>query len=937
MTTHPDGRPTAKELLAGAELLARHGGRVVRLHHPLPDGGCSCGDPDHRADVPKTSCGKHPNLGKGWQTKATSDPAVIAGWWKAEPLSNVGLLLNPDAGMIGIDIDSAAGERIVADLAGGDLPPTWEFSTGHGRRLLFRVPPGVSPKVASLKDANGDEAVRFQCGKNSQTAAPPSWHYSGRRYEWAPGRDPDSLPLADMPGWLLAVVCPPELPPAERRAGRADHDPDAPWADFNRRGSWGEVLTQAGFKFSSKAAGGVSYWTRPGKGGGTSVSVGHYKSDLDGTDLLFAFSGSIPFLDPWKPCDLFGFYARWRHNGDFSAAAKALRDDGFDGVRYGRPAKAARPGAAPPLLPPPPPPAAGGGQQPGGTVDPCSDLANGRRFAAEHADDARYSHPEKRWYVWTGNRWRHDDTGAAVRMAKATAARMLRAATEAMIAAAGDPHATAEAARGLKWAVGTQQANRLEAMLKLAQSEPGLAVTPDQFDADPWLFNCPNGTLDLRTGELRPHRREDHQTALCPTPFDPAARCPAWERFTATVFGGDAEMVAYVRRLLGYAATGNTSVAVLPVLWGDGSNGKSTLVETVLDVLGGDYATKAPPDFLMAKKGENHPTELADLKGKRLVVAMETEEGRRLNEPLIKELTGGDRIKARRMREDFWEFKPTHKLFLGTNYKPAVRTGGHGLWRRLRLIPFAVRFWRADEGEAGPPELEADRTLRDKLTAEAAGILAWVVRGCLAWQRAGRDLATPKPVIRATTEYREEEDIFGRFFADRCERHHTAVTASADAYAAFLAWCEQERANERPLSQTIFGKRLTAAGMHKHTSNGKVVYTGFRLRRLTPPERVERGFEADFGINGSRERNEEVNPKTALNPLSTLSGHPVWQDAERFFDLMGGAGLQWSQVVAWLNDQHDAGIPKDAGLFDVLTAHRKLAAEWLAGRQKGRG
>jgi putative DNA primase/helicase len=407
-----------------------------------------------------------------------------------------------------------------------------------------------------------------------------------------------------------------------------------------------------------------------------------------------------------------------------------------------------------------------------------------------------------------------------------------------MQAASEDDKLKAELRRAraeLAWALKSESAPRINAMLDLARSEPGVPILPHQFDRDPWLFNCRNGTLDLRAGELREHRREDYITALCPTDYCPDAPCREWERFLGAVFP-DAEdepdhgLILFVQRLLGRCLSGDTSEQVLPIFWGGGANGKSTLVNAVLDTIGGDYAMKANTDLLMASRGERHPTELAQLFGKRLVVASETQEGRRLNESLVKELTGGEPIRARRMREDFWQFSPTHKVLLLTNHKPRVVGDDEAIWRRLRLVPFSATFWDADDPGKDPSLLpenrRQDKRLGEKLAAEREGILAWLVRGCLDWRRDG--LTLPEQVKVATREYRQDEDVIKLWLAENCLTGRSDYRCRASAlYTNYRAWCE--RAGEHPLKQKSFGAVMTDRGFGRETSNG-TWYLGLTLR-----------------------------------------------------------------------------------------------------------
>jgi putative DNA primase/helicase len=273
----------------------------------------------------------------------------------------------------------------------------------------------------------------------------------------------------------------------------------------------------------------------------------------------------------------------------------------------------------------------------------------------------------------------------------------------------------ARAKRRLDWALKSESAPRINAALDLARSGPGIPILPEEMDRDPWLLNCGNGTVELRTGTLREHRREDLLTRLCPTEYHPDATCPSWLRFLESIFQKDRPLITFVQRLLGYCLTGDVSEQILPIFWGGGANGKSTLVNVILQTLGGDYAMKAPQDLLVVHRGERHPTELADLFRMRLVVTSESSEGARLNEALIKDLTGGEPIRARRMKEDFWQFDPTHKVMLLTNHKPRVVGTDTAVWRRLRLVPFEVTFWDPcdpnNHGKNLPEHLRQDKQL----------------------------------------------------------------------------------------------------------------------------------------------------------------------------------------------------------------------------------
>jgi len=387
-----------------------------------------------------------------------------------------------------------------------------------------------------------------------------------------------------------------------------------------------------------------------------------------------------------------------------------------------------------------------------------TDTGNALRFVAAHGGRYRYVPGWGAWLCWDGIRWQRDTLGTVVEAAKDMVTTMMAEAV-----AMADPD---ERKKALGWALKSESAHGIEAMLKLARTVPGIPVEPDQLDADPWLLNVANGTINLRAGRLRNHNPADLCTKLAPVHYDPNATAPTWGRFMVDVLP-DADLREFVARALGYSLTGNVTEQKMFIANGTGANGKSTMFETMATVLG-DYASPAEPELLLDRR-DAHPTGIARLQGARLVVAAESDDGRRLAEGVVKRLTGGDTITARYMRADFFNFTPSHKIWLQTNHKPDVRGVDHAIWRRLRLIPFTVTI--ADENQ--------DHDLPTKLAKESAGILAWAVDGCLRWQAEG--LTEPLAVQMATNAYRAEQDLLGAFLNDCCATGDDAGMTAARA------------------------------------------------------------------------------------------------------------------------------------------------------------
>jgi putative DNA primase/helicase len=432
-----------------------------------------------------------------------------------------------------------------------------------------------------------------------------------------------------------------------------------------------------------------------------------------------------------------------------------------------------------------------------------TDLGNARRLVALFGGDLRYCYSWGKWLVWDRNRWRIDDVGGVEDRAKKTTWSIYSEAAKAAKSNDEDDRLMAE--KLAKHAKASQSVARVNAMISMAHSESGVPIKPPDLDADRWLLNVSNGTLDLRTGELRPHRREDLITKLAPVDYDARAPLKVWLDFLERILAGNVNLIRFLQRCVGYALTGDVREQVIFFLHGTGANGKSTLLNVLLEILG-DYAAQLNADALMMKQGESHPTALTDLFGRRFVSSVEVEEGKRLAEVLVKQLTGGDRVRARRMREDFWEFAPTHKVFLAANHKPVIRGTDHAIWRRIKLIPFEVTI----------PDDQQDKKLPEKLRNEFSGILRWAVEGCLEWKRHG--LGEPDEVRLATAGYRAEMDLIGAFIAECCVVNAACAAKASDLYGCYSKWAEQN--GEHPMAQRNFGLRLSERGFERKRGTG---------------------------------------------------------------------------------------------------------------------
>lgn len=438
-----------------------------------------------------------------------------------------------------------------------------------------------------------------------------------------------------------------------------------------------------------------------------------------------------------------------------------------------------------------------------------TDWGNAQRLVKHHGHMIRYVPAWRAWLIFDMKRWAVDTEGKIEQLAKETIRAMWQE-RESMPNDARDKFG--------QHILRSEHEQRIKAMISVAKTEPGVPISPEQLDQHGHLLNVLNGTLDLRTGELKPHASMDLITKLAPVVYDPTARARTFMRFLIKAMGGNRKLVRYVQRAIGYSLTGDCREQVVFFCFGSGANGKSTLLNVITHILGSEYAAVTPSETLIASKNNGGvPNDIARLKGIRHVVAAELEG--ELNAGKLKKLTGEDKLVGRFMRAEFFEFWPQFKLWIACNDKPRIAGGDHAMWRRIRLIPFNVAI----------PSFQQDKLLPEKLRAEAEGIFAWAVAGCLEWQRNG--LGTPEAVTKATEAYRVEMEGISRFLADCCDRIVGIRVSAVDLWNSYVRWCRD--CGETALSKTMFGRKMAQQpGIQRARSgpNGEVQYDGVRVR-----------------------------------------------------------------------------------------------------------
>jgi P4 family phage/plasmid primase-like protien len=771
------------------------------------------------APIPLPAGEKKPAI-RGWNALRLSEDDLPVHF---DGTCNIGLLLGePSGGLVDVDLDCDE----AVDLAGQYLPATPAISGRPSRPGSHRWYICQGAATVQHRDPRTGTMIAELRSTGAQTVVGPSLHPDGERYNPLEG-EPAAVPAA------MLTACVNALADAvvERRHGRSQTLPETRTPP--------RVQPLPADLVERRAAAYLDAMPPAISGRG-----GHGRTYAAATALVHGF-GLAPetalqlLLDRYNPrCGPPWTEKELRHKVEDAASKPHDRPRGWLIDAESGP-NADISGIAAPG------PDSAHDAAPDASL--MTDVGNAARLVRRCRDRIRYCYGPSRWLIWDGGRWRPDERGLIVRLCKETALAILD-----------------EAKRGpddrrqdlVKWAMASQKRDRLTAMAALAQ--PEVAVGPDELDVDPWAFNVLNGTIDLRTGELRPHRREDLITKIAPVEFDPRAEAPRFGRFLDEIFAGDRDLIRFVQRWHGHCLSADIREQYLPIYHGEGNNGKSVLLDTISAVMG-DYAGEAPPDLVTVRRHPEHPTEVADLLGKRLVVASETEHEAELRLQLIKRLTGNARLKARLMRQDYFEFARTHKMILVTNNRPSIRENTEAVWRRLRLVPFKVVI----------PEDERDPDLMRTLWGERAGILAWLVRGCVEWL--GDGLTEPDAVMRATEAYRGRANSLDAFLLDRCVLGEGLACATSDLMEAYGDWCGEN--NRVPLRGRAFAAALKERDCAPAKLGGQRHWVGITLGDGPSGHIGQIGHE--LPVERRSPPHESVNGNLPSNPSNVSTGDPA--------------------------------------------------------------
>lgn len=716
------------------------------------EGKCGCGNPLCPSPA------KHPigALAPNGVKNATVDMGVVRDWWSAFPLANVATACGKGSGFTVVDLDLKGEEdgewNLDAWAAGSDieLPQTLTAETGSGgRHLFFQYVEGVKNLNPWLPGVD----VRNDAG---YVLLAPSSHISGGVYRWLSAQGVDT-PVEEMPAGMAVALK--SAKSARRKGGGTGGAGAAPAYDYREAVRSGPPAGARDAFFNARA-----YELR--------MSDWRYEDALADLRRLWELTPQPADRTTFGWEDALGKLDRvWREvtpeplpEGDVVALETRRARASVD-----------PPKTAPDIL--------------------ATDWGNGQRLVQLFGDRMRYS-PTHGWFIWDGTCWAPDELGR-IYVGAAKAARVMLQDALTMDVRTEVDHENRQ--KAIKWAMGTENRARQEAMVHAATKMPEVAIRIEAMDRDPLLLSVPNGTVELDTGRLREHRLDDYITMQSPVQYNPEARSAALDRYLESVTGGDAELIGYLQRAAGYTLTALTEEEVFFILYGPKASGKSTFVDALSMVLG-PMAMLTQAETLTSSKRQGNSTprdELASMLGKRMVSTIEIPDGSRMAESLVKQMTGGDKLSGRHLYKDRFEFHPTFKLWIATNHAPRVLDDA--IWRRIKRVPFPRTV------PPGERDLTLKRAAKSVASEFVQAMLAWAVAGCVEWRKTG--LGTCAAVEQDTANYEDEQDRFGHFVEEELRMDERAQTPSKLLYERYQAWAE-EQGERFPLTLTSFSMKL---------------------------------------------------------------------------------------------------------------------------------
>ena len=706
-------------------------------------------------------------------TRATA--AQIRKWFDDYPGMNIGIATGPVSGFFVLDCDDqAAIDRVVSS----GLPNTFQVKTSRGAHFYFSLPDFPVRNTTDLFGGNSQIDIR---GEGGYVVAAPSLHPSGKRYEMVS----DDADLEPAPGWLLDL-----LRPKVKTKKPSTAAPDLDIA-LIKQAAFNPSYIEAAVNAEVEAVRSAPEGTRNDTLNGSTFNL----ATLVGANAISAAAVSDLMLDAARQAGLDEREAVRTIGSALRAGQEKPRT--VPALNKNQRIKQATRRTESKTIS-------------SSLVNP-TDLGDAQRLVEWEGESFRYIPPMNKFLVWDGTRFAADEVLGIYRLVQRLPKRLYSEASYI-----DDP---SERQKAVQHAIRCESASKMDAILRIAKTHQKIAVLPNELDADPWLLNARNCTIDLHTGQVREQRRDDLITRRIEVSYEQRAKCPTWLAFLDRVTDHDEELAAFLQRAVGYSLTGQVTEQCLFFLFGTGRNGKTTFLETLLKLIG-EYAINTPTETLMARDRTAATNDLARLAGRRLVVANETNEGQRLDEAKVKALTGGNSITARYLYGEFFDFNPTHKLWLAGNHKPQVRGMDKAIWRRIKPIPFTVEI----------PSSEVDPLLPDKLAAELPGILNWAIAGCLDWQQNG--LGDTERVRAAAAEYQSEMDILRTFIEDELLQT-PGQTAAQEIYDRYTTWAT--RNGEREMSQTKLGKLLKERGFVQTRTTAQRFWTGIRLRSHQTP------------------------------------------------------------------------------------------------------